>query len=380
MAVKVEKDKCCGCMACMNICPKGAISATKDEDGFLYPYIDRDKCIECHLCEKVCSFSKEDNAFNTPMKAYSLVHKDKNVLYNSTSGGAFTALSDSVLKQGGVIFGACMDDRFDVKHKEAVESAARDGMRGAIYVQSFIDNTYRAAKKYLDQGNQVLFVGTPCQIGGLMSFLQKPYENLIGVEFLCHGVPNNDFFKQHIRFLEEKYSDQAKWYTFRDKKYAWWTHGIEEITFKSGKQKSAKAVQAYNKFFHSNVSLRPSCLNCTYRRVERAADITIADFWGIDKITGKKNAAGVSLLFGNTEKGLAFIEALNQNEIDISEVPVERVIYRISTKHVKPSGNTVEFWKCYHEHGYKALVDQYTDTSIQAELRFGLKRLFARNH
>ena len=364
MAIQIEKNKCCGCMGCMNACPKGAISVEKDSYGFLYPHVDQGKCIDCHLCEKVCGFVKEDRKQSSPIKAYSLIHKNREVLLNSTSGGAFTALSDMVLKQGGVIFGAYMNEQFDVMHVEAVDSGSRDSMRGSIYVQSYIGDTYSKVKNYLEQGRQVLFVGSPCQVGGLMSFLQKPYENLIGVEFLCHGVPNNYLFKAHIKFLEEKYSGKAKWYTFRSKKYAWWTHGIEEITFEDGKQKASKAVQAYNSFFHSNVSLRPSCLNCTYRRIERAADITIADFWGIEKITGKKNTTGVSMLFGNTDKGVSFIEALDRNEAEISEVPFEKVKYRIATKPAKPSRTPDDFWKLYRESGYQALVDKFTDTSL----------------
>jgi coenzyme F420-reducing hydrogenase beta subunit len=378
MAIQIDKNKCCGCMGCMNACPKGAISAVKDSDGFFYPHVDQEECIDCHLCERVCGFIKEDRDQSNPIKAYSLIHKNREVLSNSTSGGAFTALSDMVLKQGGVIFGACMNEQFDVAHIEAEDPGTRDGMRGSIYVQSYTGDTYSKVKNYLEQGRHVLFVGTPCQVGGLMSFLQNPYENLIGVEFLCHGVPNNDFFKAHIRYLEEKYSGKAKGYTFRSKKYAWWTHGIEEITFEDGRQKAAKAVQAYNAFFHSNVSLRPSCLNCTYRRIERSADITIADFWGIERITGKKNTTGVSMLFGNTEKGLAFIESLDRNEAEISEVPFEKVKYRIATKPAKPSKSPDDFWKLYHESGYKALVGKYTDTSLLGGVRFGLKRLFAK--
>lgn len=370
----LEKNKCCGCMACVNICPSCAISISKDKDGFIYPAVDSEKCVECHLCEKICGFNPENQSKSIPIKAFSLVHKDRTTLRSSTSGGAFTALSDIVLKNGGIIFGACMNDQFDVKHVEAGDSTLRDSMRGSIYVQSNIGNTFSKVKDYLEQGRQVLFVGTPCQVGGLMNFLQKPYMNLIGVEFLCHGVPNNDFFKAHIKFLEDKYSENAKWYTFRNKKYAWWTHGIEEITFKGGKQKSSKAVQAYNSFFHSNLSLRPSCLNCTYRSYERTADITIADFWGIEAVTGKKNTAGVSLLLANSAKGYDFIHSINQNEVDLEEIPFEKVRFRIATKPAKAKRDPEAFWKLFHEKGYVELVNVYTDTSIIGRVRFWIKK------
>lgn len=320
MAISIEDKNCCGCMACRNICPSNAILVKKDEKGFLYTNVDLGKCINCHLCEKVCGFVKEDRSAFETKKAYSLIHKDKDVLLNSTSGGAFTALSDVILAYGGVVFGAAMDEKFDVSHVEATDKETRDKMRGSLYVQSNIGTSYSKVKKYLEKGRCVLFIGTPCQVGGLMAYLKKPYENLIGVEFLCHGVPNNDFFKEHIKYLERKYSGKAKRYTFRSKKFAWWTHGIEEVTFSDGRSKATKAVQAYNSFFHSNISLRPSCHNCSYRRMERSADITIADFWGIEKITGKRNRTGVSLLLGNTEKGTAFIESIDKSEALISEI------------------------------------------------------------
>ncbi len=373
-----EKEKCCGCMACMKICPVGAISIKKDSNGFLYPQVDEEKCVECHLCEKTCAFNNVNRNKCIPTKAFSLIHKDKTILRNSTSGGAFTALSDLVLRNGGVIFGACMNKEFDIQHIEASDTFVRDSMRGSIYAQSNMETSYDKVKSYLDQGKQVLFVGTPCQVGGLLKFLQKPYDNFIGVEFLCHGVPNNDFFKEHIRYLEKKYSKKAKRYTFRSKKYAWWTHGIEEITFEDGKQKSDKSVQAYNSFFHSNMSLRPSCLNCTYRSYERTADITIADFWGIEKITGKTNNAGVSLLLANTPKGVSFIQAINPNEVEIEEIPYEKVKFRIATKPAKARRDPEEFWKLFQEKGYAELVNKYTDTSIVGGARFWLKRLFAK--
>lgn len=378
MAINIEKNSCCGCMACANICPAGAISAVKDEDGFLYPRVDAGKCVECGLCEKACGFGGENHAYSAPAKAWSLIHRDRDVLMNSTSGGAFTALSDAVLAKGGVVFGACMNETFDVRHIEAADPATRDSMRGSLYVQSDTGDTYRRVKAYLEQGKPVMFVGTPCQGGGLLSFLQKPYENLVVVEFLCHGVPGNDFFKQHIAFLEKKYSAKAKWYTFRSKRYAWWTHGIEEIEFEDGTRKATQAVQAYSHFFQSGISLRPSCLHCTYRRIERAADITIADFWGIEKLTGKRSSTGVSMLLGNTEKGVALIEALDAKAAEIAEVPFEKVKYRIQTKPAKPSKDPEAFRRLLHERGYEAVVDKYTDTSLKAAVRFALRKLSAK--
>lgn len=374
MAVLVKnKALCCGCMACANACPKNAISAQTDEKGFLYPQVDCTLCVECGLCEKVCDFTAKKQAVYAPQKAYSLVHQNPGVVKHSTSGGAFTALSDWILEQKGLIVGAAMDEGFTVYHHTAETAAQRDAMRGSLYVQSDVRDSYRAVRNRLKDHRPVLFVGTPCQAAGLRSFLGKDYENLYVVEFLCHGVPNNEFFRSHIAWLESAYGKKAIGYSFRGKRYGW-NHGIDEVTFENHRHADSLKVQAYRDFFQKSVSLRPSCHNCSYRQWERSADLTIGDFWGIEKLTGKNNTAGVSFILTNTDKGAALLHAVADTS-DIKEYPLEKVRHRVSLKPSASRIDTEKFWALYKDKGYAALVARYHNTSLKKRSEFFLKKL-----
>ena len=189
---------CCGCMACAAACPQGAISKSENERGFIVPFIDDSKCINCGLCLKVCDFKKEHDEQSNIDKAFSLVINDKIVLKNSTSGGAFTALSDIVLDERGSIVGSVMESDFTVHHVITSDQALRDAMRGSKYVQSSTQGIWKQVKELLSKGDKVLFTGTPCQCAALTSFLGKYYDNLIIMDLLCHGVPKNQMFKEHV--------------------------------------------------------------------------------------------------------------------------------------------------------------------------------------
>ena len=186
---------CCGCMACASVCPQGAISKIENSKGFIVPAIDDTKCINCGLCLRVCDFKKEHDKQSNIEKAFSLVINDKAILKDSTSGGAFTSLSDVVLSKKGYVVGSVMESDFNVHHAIVSDQVSRDAMRGSKYVQSDTDGIFSKIKELLNGEVNVLFVGTPCQCGALRSFLGKDYDNLIVVDFLCHGVPNNKMFK-----------------------------------------------------------------------------------------------------------------------------------------------------------------------------------------
>ena len=270
----------------MNACPRDAIADALDEDGFLLPVVDEKRCVDCGLCERVCAATQPPE-LAAPSAANLFVHNDRDVLRNSTSGGAFTALSDCALAQNGAVVGAMMDEKLAIRHAVAESTGQRDRMRGSLYVQSDPNFVYRDVKALLEKGRFVLFVGTPCQVYGLKRFLNCKYDNLILVDFLCHGVPSASLLRAHIAWLEKLYRRQAKSYSFRSKKFGWRPAAIEEIVFQDGSRKSALPVQAYNKFFHNNVSLRASCLTCPFRRAERCSDLTVGDFWGVAKICGE---------------------------------------------------------------------------------------------
>ena len=200
-----DESTCCGCMACESKCPKKAISSVENIHGFIVPRIDESLCINCGLCIEVCDFKKKESESRFSQvkeNAYALVIKDKEILNNSTSGGAFTALSDIVLSKGGYVVGAVWGEDFTLHHRITNEVHIRNKMRGSKYVQSNTAGLFSSVKDYLEKGNLIFFTGTPCQCAGLKSYLHKDYVNLYIMDFLCHGVPNNRLFKEHIGLQE----------------------------------------------------------------------------------------------------------------------------------------------------------------------------------
>lgn len=374
--IDIDVNYCSGCLGCVNACPTKAMSVVEDKDGFIIPYISDDLCIDCGKCIKVCDFIKEKPQSCNIQEAYSLAINDKDVLFNSTSGGAFTALSDAVLNKGGLIIGAVLEPDFTVRHIVAENKQERDRMRGSKYVQSDTGTIYSQLKQYLKQDKYVMFVGAPCQTAGLLQFLGKPYKNLLTVDFLCHGWPSNSFFKEHIKNSENRINKRIQSYSFRSKVFGWMPADITSVEVRNMKKKYKFQLQSFFSFFANNYSLRPSCFNCKYRSHYRYSDITIADFWGIEKLTSKKDRKGTSLVLINSEKGSELFQRI-QNECSIQQFPVEDILFRVSTKTVKQDKRS-EFWQLYHEKGYDALVDKYYNQSNYKKFRFLVKKIVKR--
>ncbi|MDO5526473.1 MAG: Coenzyme F420 hydrogenase/dehydrogenase, beta subunit C-terminal domain [Prevotella sp.] len=228
---------CCGCTACASICNHNAITMEPDALGFLYPKVDVSKCTDCGLCEKVCAFNDNyDKSLNLPRPyAYAARHNDMDEIMKSRSGAAFVAISDYILEQGGVVYGAGYKDHFRVAHKRATTKEERDEFRGSKYVQSDLIGVFRQVKQDLKNGLTVLFSGTPCQTSGLNSYIGKKLrENLILVDIVCHGVPGPFLWRDYIEFIEKKKGASITVVNFRDKeKYGWGAHH-ETFKFRGG--------------------------------------------------------------------------------------------------------------------------------------------------
>ena len=384
--MEFELNTCSGCMACMNVCPKNAISTIESPEGFILPHIDKDKCVNCGLCEEVCDFKRSEHVGNDMQQAFSLVHHDKQVIERSSSGGAFTALSDKMLGKGGVVFGATYDDDFNVIHSVAFTAEERDRMRGSKYVQCNPRMSYRDVKKFLAD-RPVLFVGTPCQCAGLKSYLKTNYDNLIVVDFLCHGVPSNKMFKEHIAYIGKRHKGQPVDYTFRTKKYGWNSYA-NVITFaelfqnqnsyakkqRRVQEDSSWLAQAFLTFFAVNLSLRPSCFNCPYRNNHRPSDITIGDFWQIEYLTGKKDKDGVSFVTANSPKGEALL-AETAKDVRMKEYTLDQVKFRLPSNATKKPKRYEAFWNDYQTDGYEKVIQKYFDSSIKANARWVVKKI-----
>jgi len=359
------KEHCCGCTACANICPRNAITMTIDEEGFLYPEIDTHLCVECGACLKVCAFHKKDFANKIPkeQEVFALKHVDDEVRRKSTSGGAFTAISDYVLNHNGVVYGAILNDNFQVIHSKAINKEQRDEMRGSKYVQSNLGNIFKDIKSSLESDKLVLFTGTPCQNGGLKSYLGKEYDNLFLCDIACHGVPSPKVWEDYKEYLEKTYQDKIKNVIFRSKDTGWRNSSLKVEFNESNHIKNMKEDPYYILFF-SHLSIRKSCHQCVYASYHRVTDITMADFWGIEN--SDKSFAdniGVSLLLVNTKKGKEMLEnikgdlhLINSNHSNCYQ-PIFEAPSKISPKRQL-------FWKEYLEKESATAIEKYGRLSL----------------
>lgn len=304
-----EKKECCGCTACSSICPQECIRMTEDEEGFLYPVVERNRCIGCHLCEKVCPIKKEILP-DSGRHAFVSRIKDEEVLMNSSSGGAFTALSRLAIAEGYMVYGGAYDKNFEVVHDRAVSNEEAKKFRGSKYVQSHLGNVFQEIKVQLDKDKKVLFSGTPCQCAGLLSYLGKTYDNLLTVDFVCHAVPSPKVWRHYKEYLVRKYNSKIKNINFRSKVYGYHCSTMK-IDMENGKtQKRGMNTDLFLKSFFFNVSCRPSCYDCHFKTVDRVCDITLFDCWNITRFVPEKKEddRGYSAVICHNEKGSQFFE------------------------------------------------------------------------
>lgn len=273
------KAQCCGCGVCADICPKHCISMTADAEGFLYPSIDSEKCVSCGKCVKVCPVINVKPEIPFEQHAYIVQHKDEKIRKESTSGGAFTAISEYVLEQGGIVFGAAfVDNDFHVEHigVESKEDLWR--FRNSKYVQSVTYKAFPQAEKALNASRLVCFSGTPCQIEGLKAYLEKEYDNLLTVDVVCRAVPSPLVFSKYVEMQRQRYGMDAKKLSFRKK-----THGYKYSTMsiedENGNVLYSEGIDTdpYLRAFFSNICDRPSCYSCKFKKRFRASDITLWD-------------------------------------------------------------------------------------------------------
>lgn len=292
-----EKKDCTGCFACKSVCPKGAISTGQDELHKTIPVIDTEKCIECGLCRKVCP-ALNQSEYREPLHCYASWTKNSADQIDCASGGIATTLSRSFMRNGGKVYGTAYEKNLDLKIKMAASEEDLEVFKSSKYVQSDTADSYISVKEQLQQGKEVLYIGTPCQINGLLHFLQKPYENLYTVDLICHGVPPIEYLKEYINnIISKKKIDKVD---FRGKyDYYFTAYSGKDIVYQKRNYEDL-----YYDAFSKGVIFRDNCYSCAYARKERVSDITIGDFWGIDKKSLKNRCdARVSLVFTNTLKG-----------------------------------------------------------------------------
>lgn len=325
-----DKRDCCGCNACGDVCAHEAITFKTDHEGFWYPEVDKDKCTDCHLCEKVCPMlhisELKHNDFDTP-KVYGCYHNDIVIRFDSTSGGLFSALAQEMYKQKGYVGGAIYTDTFDVVNFISNDKKDLKRLRSSKYLQSNAEGLYRRIKELLQAGEKVLACGSPCQMAALRSYLRKDYDNLLIVDFVCRATNSPKVFHKYLESLEVRYGAKIVAIKDKNKDHGW--HSLaRKITFDDGKVYYGEShVDDYRRGYHMNVYERPSCYDCKFKGMPRMSDITLADFWGLDRVDPSMDKnLGTSLVLINSKKGETFFEHI-MSKLEIKEYTLDQALY-----------------------------------------------------
>lgn len=357
-----DKSRCCGCEACRSACPKNCISLKVDKEGFLYPQVDLLRCIDCHWCEKVCPMLHPASS-TMPPSVYAGINNDTDVRLQSSSGGIFTLIAEHILQKNGVVFGASFDDQWNVVHTYVETREGLSRFRGSKYVQSYIGDTFLQAKQFLDEGREVLFSGTPCQIAGLKNFLRKPYQNLLTVDIVCHGVPSPKVWQKYLyesvceayhirRGVSFSWVDKITDISFRSKEKGWKKYHVK-IEYQNGKKDIAPFYNnTYMNVFLSNLSLRSSCYVCPAKLYHTQSDITLADFWGVDRLHPEMDDdKGCGLILVHNDHALSLLKSL---DCQLQEQKCDEVIaFNPNITHsVNKPVNRKFFFSIFHVKGF----------------------------
>lgn len=404
-----DKHNCCGCEACVQICPKHCISFDEDEKGFRYPKVETSECVDCGLCEKVCPVLHQGTPATAPT-LYAAKNLDEEIRRTSSSGGIFTLLAEKIIVDGGVVFGAGWNEKWEVAHCHVETKDDLRVFRGSKYVQSRVGTSFKEAEENLKKGRFVLFSGTPCQIAGFKSYLRKDYENLLTVDFICHGVPSPGVFRWYLQEELNEYARRAskntvssrpihsipkgdvlvpqgleiKGIRFRDKRDGWKKYSfaldLAEATAEGKKNSVSLSLNVtkhpYLRGFVRDLYLRPICHKCLFRQMKSGSDITLADFWSQNYMFPDfDNDTGVSAVIIKTEKGaVAFqnLEGLMSEEKSMEQIIECNPALNISNQQPEASR---KFWKLRGEYTFKERVQKSLSPTLMERIVNKIKKL-----
>ena len=362
----ILKSECTGCCACFSICPVRCIEMIEDNEGFQYPVIDEKKCVKCLKCKNICPLFFNQRTIY-PLHMYAAKNNDEEIRKNSSSGGVFSLFAENTIKKEGIIFGARFNGSWEVVHDctETIEGLKE--FYGSKYVASIIGDTYKKTKEFLENDKDVLFSGTPCQIAGLKSFLQKDYNNLICIDFICHGVPSPLVWREYLKeLITLNLSHKIHKINFRDKKTGWKNFSTSfEFYDKEDNIYILSESHFENTYFTGflcDIYLRPSCYNCPVKPLKSGADITIGDYWGIENILPKyDDNMGVSIILINTNNGLKYFENLSLNYIETTNKDIDKISSLLrNTKRRLPEERNKFFNYWYKKESVKRHIWKYS--------------------
>lgn len=364
-----DKSKCCGCNACGDVCAHDAITFCTDIEGFWYPQIDKEKCIGCGLCEHVCPILHVEelkrNDYNQPI-CYGAYHKNLEIRFDSTSGGVFSAMAEDVYKQGGYVGGAVYDAEFFAHQFISDNKDDLKRLRSSKYLQSNASGFYREVKKAIKTEKTVLVCGTPCQMAALRRYLNKDYENLIIIDFICKSVTSPKAHRKYFDYLEEINDSKVIYFKAKNKELGWRSL-TKKSTFANGKSYyGVRGKDLYSRAYHSGMIDRPSCYSCLFKGYPRMADITLADFWGVEKVAkDMDNNTGTSAVLINSEKGEKFFgqasKRLQTKKVRLEDIqPFNFALVKSS---VCPNYNREQFFRDMESMRFDQLGDEYFPVS-----------------
>lgn len=325
MITVADKKHCAGCTACAEICPKNCIQMKPDEEGFLYPHVEENQCIKCSACDTVCPIQNPVIEKEKPQKAYLVQHRDETVRLDSSAGGAFTAIATVILQKGGVVFGAAYDENFYVRHSyvETVDDLKK--FRNSKYVQSELGDSFRVVRDFLQKGRWVCFSGTPCQIEGLSKFLRKPYEKLILVDVVCHGIPSPLVWNKYLEY-QKQFFPKPDNIRFRDKFYGYKYSTMSIIQDGKNVYHAGSQLDPMLRSFFTDTCDRPSCYECLFKKRYRVSDFTIWDCFSVYDFDKKlDDDKGTTRVLCHTQKAWNLMSEVMEIA-DCKEVPADKLV------------------------------------------------------
>lgn len=361
----LPKLSCTGCGLCNDLCPKECISFVTDSEFFLYPQVDEQSCINCGQCVQKCpAFNVKLN--EKPKTVFSAYASEMSIRNNGSSGGIFSLIATEILSKSGIVYGAAFDDQLKLQHRRVDNIEDIRPLCKSKYIQSNCTEIYSKVKKDLESGKQVVFVGTPCQCQALSNYIGTLVaENLLLIDFVCHGVPNQKLFDDNLKWNASKYGKvKSIEFRYKDKKVIH-PQTLKMVYEKNGKDNTMIRMHYQDPYyfgFQKHITLRPSCYQCQWAKPKRCSDITLADFWGIEKANiGLDGKNGISCLLLNTEKGKDVFDRI-KNKIDgVYELPIDFAVRNngcLSGPTEKPKYRD-QFFIDWNNEGYENVVNKY---------------------
>lgn len=363
-----KKGNCCGCSSCANICPKNCITMQMDEEGFLYPEINKAECINCNLCEHSCPILNPIPEEKVEQKAFLIQNKDDQIRRESTSGGAFTAIAKHVLSHGGVVFGACFDKNYVVKHSYVETQENLKKFRNSKYVQSQIGDSFNRAKYFLSNNRMVCFSGTPCQIEGLKCYLGKEYDNLITVDVVCHAVSSPLVWKKYFDIKKLTMGSDITKVMFRDKYFG---YKYSTMTICSGTKEYHSGVESdqWLRAFFSEICDRPSCHQCKFKKRYRNSDFTLWDCFMVDTFDkDMDDDKGTTRMITQSEKGEKILNLI-KDEVKFCPIDIDKAIDGVKEMFysVAPNPKREQFIMDMQEMDGKDLLNKYFPETLRVK-------------